>query len=134
MTQGQHAGESLPQVFDRIVASMGGVQRLVDDAERTPEPPTGIVADYSAGGVTVTVEDGRVRAIEFDPTVRDLRAEDAGLDVQGAINGALAAYERANLAQMERVNADFGAVMRQLGGLQADIHAAYREDVARLRP
>lgn len=128
------AGESLPQVFDRIVASMGNVQRVVEEGERTPEPPAGIVAEYTSGGITVTVNDGRVQSISLDPGLGIARAGDLIADLQDAVNGALHEYERANLAQLEKVNADFGSVMRQLGGLQADVHAAYRSDVARLRP
>lgn len=133
MTQNP-AGESLPQVFDRIVASMGGVQNLVERAENTPEPPKGIVVEHVSGGITVTVDDGRVQAISIDPALGDARGADLLTDLQDAVNGALSEYERANLAQLEKVNSDFGQVMRQLGGLQADIHAAYRNDIERLRP
>ena len=128
------AGESLPQVFDRIVASMGGVQNLVDRTEHTPEPPRGIVVEHVSGGITVTVDDGRVQSISIDPALGDARGADLLTDLQGAVNGALSEYERANFAQLEKVNSDFGQVMRQLGGLQADIHAAYRNDIERLRP
>lgn len=134
MTQGQPAGESLPEVFDRIVASMGGVQKLVDNPGPQPEQPTGIVVEHSAGPVTVVIEDGRMRSIAVDPDASQARLLDLLPEIRDAVNEALSRYERAHLAELEKINAEFGSVLRHLGGLQADVHAAYRNDVARLRP
>ena len=92
MTQNP-AGESLPQVFDRIVASMGGVQNLVERAEHTPEPPKGIVVEHVSGGITVTVDDGRVQSISIDPALGDA----LGVVVRGTLGNHFYA------AQFERV-------------------------------
>ena len=127
------SGESLPEVFDRVIASVGEVERLVNSSSPVPEAPTAISVEQVSGPLTVTVVDGRVQSLSLDPTVGEQRASDVLADLQDAINEALAEYERAHLAQLEKVNAEFGTMLRQFGGLQADVQAAYRNDVSWLR-
>lgn len=128
------SGESLPEVFDRVVASMKTVQRCTEDGPAKTDAPTGVVGEGSSNGVSVVVVDGRVASIDLDESWVDGRADALVGSLMDALNAALLAYERENVAQLEKVNSNFGEVMRQLGGLQADLHEAYRHDIARLRP
>lgn len=133
---GHGSEESVPQVFDRIADTA----RRIHEQGETLSPQTFSTAEpvfiekaSADQTVGVTVVDGKVDSIRIDSAVLTERGfrgvEPVLVDV---INAALEAAQAANLEQLAEINKGFGDLVKNLGGLQADLHAAYLGDMRRL--
>lgn len=136
MSSSHFPGESIPDVFDRIAETARQIDAEGADAQQqtfsSAEPVT-VEQVSDDGSMRVTVVDGRVTELAVDTQAlqeRDFRA--IAPELAALVNAALEEYEQQNLALLTDVHANFGTLVQSLGHLQADLRAAFENDMRKL--
>lgn len=132
----QEAGESIPQVFDRIADVARGINDHTASGDRetfsTAEP---VIVERSSAdeSITVSLADGRLTQLSVDQqALRERRFHNIASDLVALINDALEEHEQKNLEELAKVSGDFGALVASLGQLQSDLHSAFEHDIRSL--
>jgi len=129
-------GESIPDVFDRIADTARRINEAGESTTResfsTAEPVT-VTRTSEDGSLTVTVTEGRLEHLGADSQALSERPfADIARDLVALANEALDEHDQRNLAELSKVQSDFGALINSLGHLQADLRAAFTHDMNRL--
>lgn len=128
--------ESVPQVFDRIADTA----RRINEEGQSLSPQTFSKAEpvfieqaSPCQRVGVTIADGRIESLRVDSAaMQELGWRGVEPLLVATLNKALEAAQAAELEQIGEINKGFGELVKSLGGLQADLHAAYLGDMRRL--
>ncbi|MEO7589305.1 MAG: YbaB/EbfC family nucleoid-associated protein [Arachnia sp.] len=129
-------GESIPDVFDRIADTARRINDegpTLDEQQLLGAPPVTVEKRSGDGAIRVVVADGHLTELEVDS---QMRAEEPWPAIAAAVialvNEALDEHAQLQSDRIGEVNKSFGALVGQLGILQADLRDAFTRDMGRL--